>query len=356
MSWFDHRDGLYTTGDERMRREGLSVVLAVLVLLGAGSAVATGQPAHGLRVLVDLTFTTALPASPTGYHYREWISDPDHPGARVPALRSMSYEGPGGGQVDTAAPPRCTASDEQLKAMGESACAAESRIGSGTTTLDMDIFGRMTFPVSIYNAPAVDLDVVKSAGRVVALVRNRYHGNGYSNTIPTCLAGGQPPTGCPADQSSIVHSDFTAAPWWAGSGRHRRALVMTPPSCPRAGYWRGRATFRFADGFGESIGTRHPCTRLGLRLRDGRGPLRHRCAAGPVAASLSGRDLSDVARVDFLSDGRRVARDTRAPFRARLPGLRRAGVHRLTARVYAFGALVKAVRARATTCRHTSAG
>jgi hypothetical protein len=73
---------------------------------------------------------------------------------------------------------------------------------------------------------------------------------------------------------------------------------------------------------------------LVLRYRAGR---RHgrRCARSEVTASLRGPDVRQVRRVDFLVGDRRVARDRRSPFSARVrrSALQRARANRIHARV-----------------------
>lgn len=76
--------------------------------------------------------------------------------------------------------------------------------------------------------------------------------------------------------------------------------------------------------------------RLSLRVRyRARRSSRGRCAPGPITVVVGGRDSRRVRRADFFSGRRRVARDRRRPFRARVPraALRRGRVNALRARV-----------------------
>jgi hypothetical protein len=64
--------------------------------------------------------------------------------------------------------------------------------------------------------------------------------------------------------------------------------------------------------------------RIGVALRYRRGRLgRRSCARPPLRVGLSGRDRALVRRAEFRLDGRRVARDSRPPLRARIGASRR---------------------------------
>ena len=91
--------------------------------------------------------------------------------------------------------------------------------------------------------------------------------------------------------------------------------------------------------------TARPRVSLRLLYEHGR-----RCAVGRIRATVRGRDRRRVRSVLFRFDGRRVARDRRAPFSAivyRPRRTRRAGGHRVTARVrFADGGRLLARRVR----------
>lgn len=329
-----------------MRRTVTRVTGGLVALtLATAPGVASAEPGVGPRETADLTFTSVLPNSPSGFHYVETFRNSADPQGDPPALRGMAIEGPAGGRVDTSAAPRCTATDAQLKQQGEAACPGDSRIGAGTTTLAMDLFGRQSFAVGIFNAPSQELDVVKSGPQVVAVVRDVYEGNGFSNVVPTCIAGGQPPDGCPSDQARIVSSDFAVPPIVSGSGPDRRSLLTTPPACPESGAWASRMGFRYADGVTETVVSHQPCTRPGLRFESARRGERCRRSR---AVGLTGRDLREVEQVEFSVDGRPVARDATAPFGATV----RQRSHRRTvvAVVRAHGAVVATVQRTVRAC------
>jgi N-acetylglucosamine-6-sulfatase len=63
---------------------------------------------------------------------------------------------------------------------------------------------------------------------------------------------------------------------------------------------------------------RHP--RLAMRIRHRNGHRHgHRCALGPIRAAVRGKDVHAVAKAEFYVGAKRVAVDSRAPFRHKLP-------------------------------------
>jgi hypothetical protein len=111
-----------------------------------------------------------------------------------------------------------------------------------------------------------------------------------------------------------------------------RLADSTPPSGPPA-------TAR------TGCGTR-PQLSLRLRFRSSQTPAGIRCARRPVRAWLRGADVVHVRRVGFYRGRRRLAGDRTRPFARIVDRGRRAGRHRITARVrLADGTLVRLRRA-----------
>jgi hypothetical protein len=94
-----------------------------------------------------------------------------------------------------------------------------------------------------------------------------------------------------------------------------------------------------------------PRLKLKLRFRHGRHP--RGCARGAVSASIGGADRRSVRRVSFYLGHRRVARDSRYPFRRRVDrGRHRGKAHRhvVTARVRMKDGRKATLRRRFTAC------
>lgn len=127
--------------EETMRRRRLpSAVLASVVLLAAllaallvAGATAADQyaPGEGSRQTASIDFTSKRPAASSGLAIDIDYVNPDDPEAKPPAVREIFIRLAKGARVDTSVPPLCEAGDQELIAQGESACAAESKVGEG---------------------------------------------------------------------------------------------------------------------------------------------------------------------------------------------------------------------------------
>jgi hypothetical protein len=316
-----------------------------MMAIGAvAPADAVAIPGSGPHETVDITLTTRQVNTSAGLTYAATYRNPSDPGADPPALRRITIVGPQGTRGDTFVPGQCTASDTQLKAQGESACPADSRVGSGWVKTK-GATGVTTLDTTIFNAAFEQVELVKVGAGGIAVARSSIHGVTFDGLVPTCLTGGQPPDGCPSDQFVLLSQSLSTAP--VGKGRH--AYLTTPPVCPPAGRFRTLVTLYYADGAKETVVSRQPCTRLGLGASDRNGRAHGRCVASRVSARLTGRDLREISRVDFFLDGRRIAQDTRAPFRVGL-SLPRGSRHRLRGAVYAHGVGIQAVHRAITVC------
>ena len=325
-----------------MRRTVMMASAAVAAVMGWVSAAAPARAAavSGPRETVDFSFSSVLPNAPTGYRYVEWFYNPGHAPGPAPVVRELTYVPPAGSRFDTRAAPECLATDDELKSKGEAACPPGSRTGTGRTTVALVGFGRLDGVMRLLNAPNQQIDAALFGGRVGGVVRNRYAGGMFRARLQTCFAGGQAPEDCPADQVAVVFTDQSVPALVSGRGAARRSLATNPPTCPRTGAWISRFSYRFADGTTDRIVIRHPCTRPALKVR------RRGCA---LRARVTGRDLREVSAVTFYVNGRRVARDRRAPFRLRRH-LRAGRRHRVGAVLRAHGAPVVKMRRRVGPC------
>lgn len=216
----------------------------MLLAPGAGAI-----PDSGPHETVNLTTSTQRPNASAGLTYAaRYHSATDHH-ADPPALRHLRIRLPRGIQIDTSVPARCTASDTELMVVGESACPADARVGTGQATIRQVGLAKATYDTVLYNAKDDLFELVKSGGMVVAVVHTYVRGKRtLDGPIPTCLGGGQPPDGCPTDQFTLLANHLTVHPESAGHGAHRRNYGTTPPSCPGSHRWRTRVTLRYADG------------------------------------------------------------------------------------------------------------
>lgn len=239
----------------------MSVALLASLAFGiVSTSTARAIPASGSHETVDLWTTTTRPAAPAGLGYSARYHAAGDPQGDPPALRRLVIELPPGTRADTSVPGRCTASDMEIMLMGESACPPSSRVGSGQATAKMAGLGPQTFDTVLYNAPGQQLELVKSGDRVVAVVHTYVHGTTLDGPVPTCLSGGDPPSGCPFDQITLLANHLLTNVVTVGRGTRRRSYGTTPPACPRSHRWRSRIAFYYGDGSVDRVTVQTPCT------------------------------------------------------------------------------------------------
>lgn len=226
-------------------------------ILAAGSAaasVALAGTASGPHETVTLSATSLEPGTPTGSLYDVRYRNPSDPSSNPPAVRRLVAVSPAGTRIDTSVPARCEASDAELKAEGDAACPSASRIGGGTATISVLGGAPSTNQVSVYNTRDGFLQLVKFGGFGVGVARTTIRGTTLDTRIPTCIAGGQPPSGCPSDQAVVLASRILVR----RTVVRGRSYATTPPTCPRPG-WPTKLSFYFGDGTRDSVTTVDRC-------------------------------------------------------------------------------------------------
>jgi hypothetical protein len=231
------------------------VGMAVLAC-GAAPGTAFAATAEGPHEKVTLTWSTTVPGTPAGISFSGTYRDPANPTGPPPALRRVTITGPAGAVIDTSVPPRCLASDAQLEMSGESACPAGSKVGSGTI-----VGGPIGLPpqpqsVVVFNGDNQQIQLVKFGNGGSAVARGMISGSTEDTLVPTCLTGGQPPDGCPFDQTVLLSTTFAYPPLVVGG----RPYFATPSTCPPSRVWRNLLTFTYADGAAETLALDLPCT------------------------------------------------------------------------------------------------
>jgi hypothetical protein len=256
-------------------------------LLAAASAAAeTGQ-----RADLTVRLTSQLPGSSTGMTLAALYKAPGDPDAKPPAITSVVLEGPVGLRFNSAALPRCDASDAELRAMGTSACPAQSKLGQGTFTA-ITGFGPPIDPfvgdTHVFNAPDQLLEVItfKDTDRTAGFDRLTIKGSTISGYPPSTPGG--PPDG----QTTVRSIDFAIPARGAG----KTAYLTTPPTCPAGGTWATRGTFGFADGGTETVTSLTPCRRP---APSGRPPTRPKPAPRQLGLSVSPRAVLAGQRTRF---------------------------------------------------------
>jgi len=144
---------------------------------------------------------------------------------------------------------------------------------------------------------------------VQAVVRGQFTEAGLDTLIPTCITGGQPPSGCPSDQARLLRSEIVLPPYT----RNGRAYFTTPPACPPSGRWRSTITLTYGDGVSSTVHPEQPCAPT----RDATQP-----ATPPPAVTrcrsrrrVTFRALAraGMRRISAVVRGRRIRLDPRRP-------------------------------------------
>ncbi len=237
---------------------------AVVILVGAAAALlmpamARASTVSGPHETVQITTTTKRPGTSAGFGYAATY--------RGGTLRRLVIVLPPGTRTDTSVPGQCTASDTEIMLIGESACPASARVGSGAVTVQQFGLGEATYNSVLYNAPGQQLELVESGPRVISVVHTYLHGTTLDGPVPTCVTGGNPPSGCPFDQVTLVTNHLQMHAVSNGHGNYG----TTPPRCPRSRVWTGHLRFYYADGSVDRLTYRLPCrrrtTHAGRRFR-----------------------------------------------------------------------------------------
>ena len=229
----------------------------VLSVVAAAAAVPALAGTAGSRQTATLTFTQTHPHRSSGVKIAIDYVNPDDPAAKPPAVRRVATRLRVGSRVDTAVPGLCTASDAELMAQGDSACPADSHVGTGVLTVDTGVAGPgrfITADVVFLNNTnqLIFLSTVRgTSARVVT--RARLDG-GHVLVSNAPMLPGAPPDGGSID---TVHVRLKAIARTIG-GR-RRAYVTTPSRCPGDGDWTNRIRFTYSDAVTQVTTNPSPC-------------------------------------------------------------------------------------------------
>lgn len=219
------------------------------------TAVASANTISGPRETVRFDYTTARANSTTGLVFDLSVRNPSDPSAAPIPLRKIVLVAPAGVTSD-AQIPSCTASDMQLEFSGESACPVASRLATGTTVTRPLGGLPFTSDVAIFKTPDGQAMLIKFGNGGSAVVHTVIHGRVSTTEVPTCLTGGQPPSGCPIDEDAVVSSDIT----YPATTSENRFYLKTPARCPATGAWQNLLSFTYADGATDTITTSQPCS------------------------------------------------------------------------------------------------
>jgi hypothetical protein len=302
----------------------MRIRLAGAVVIVIASAPGVAMAAAGSRQTASITFDVQRPAQSTSTQLSIDYVNPDDPASKPPAVQTVVIKLASGSVIDTSAPARCEASDQDLMASGAGACPAASRVGSGQLDVDSGAPG----PARVLQN---DVTLLNNANELILLLESRSQpttrlvtraaikGGTITSEVPP-LPGG-PPDGFLAIKRVRLRLD------------PRPGYVITPPSCPAARQWTNTIAFTYRDNVTQTTSNASPCTGSRADYKPPRirvaGVPRRGCAPGVVRARVRiGERWSGLRSVQLLLDGRRRLVTTSRAFERRIRP--RPGRHRLT--------------------------
>jgi hypothetical protein len=220
------------------------VVLLAIVVVGTSTA-ALASPQF--KSTFALSYLSAHVGAPTGLTTVMTWSDPGAPGGVPKVIKQITLQFQRGTVFDTSALPACHASDQAIKAMGASACPANSKLGSGHTTGATADGTRFVTVVTLFNAPRQIIVLVTLNGATVTEFRDRV-GRSTISIAPAL------PPGVTLERLALRIDPHTS-----GRGGARKTYMRTPLSCPKSRHWTIVGTFRYADNTSETHTTTTRC-------------------------------------------------------------------------------------------------
>ncbi|CAA9525737.1 MAG: hypothetical protein AVDCRST_MAG85-3220 [uncultured Solirubrobacteraceae bacterium] len=221
----------------------------IIAVAAAGLVAGLGAPGAGAAELAEygFTFSTDRPGAAAGLSLFVVYRDPTDPEGKAPALTKAAFGLPPGTRIDTRAVPRCTATDEELRARGRDACPSASRVGQGTLVATT---GTPSDPVkadvTVFNGPdqLIELVTFEGTNQTAGFDRLTVEGSTLRAHPPTTPGG--PPDG----KTTIREVRIALA--------QRGALITSAP-CPDDAVWRGLGSFSFEGHPDTTVAASQAC-------------------------------------------------------------------------------------------------
>jgi hypothetical protein len=221
-------------------------LLPVAVACGA-AAVALASPQFASTLA--FTYSSKVPGSPSGFDSLATFSDPGEPSGKPKELIKIKVGFHPGTRIDTAALPRCRASDRDVRLFGLRACPASTTLGI-VHAVGVISTGLHFNPVGhLFNARRAIIVVVTVDGRYITSFRDDL-------TRDTLTVNFRIPPGI-----SLVRFKPHIPRHFLKRAGKRRAYLRTPPSCPATGVWTTTVVFFYRDGSTQELSAATPCLR-----------------------------------------------------------------------------------------------
>jgi len=195
----------------------------------------------------EMRYGSGVPGASTGLRAHVTWTDPGERAAKPKEIKRIVFRFHPGSRFDTAALPRCRASDTTVRDRGAAACPPSSRVGTGATMVNTGtapIFGtRVTF----FNARGEIIVLVKAGTLTITVFRDDVVGD-------TIAVNAKIPAGFALTDLQVAfraHNRRVA-------GR-RRSYFRTPRTCPASGTWTTTASFTYVDGSTQELASTTPC-------------------------------------------------------------------------------------------------
>lgn len=191
---------------------------------------------------LEAAFSPAVAGAATRVELHMTWADPGEPGGKPQPVRRLVLEFPAGTRIDTAALPRCAATNRRISAVGPSACPRATRLGSGRSVLTSGE-QPLTASIVLINARRQIIVVVRVGSSTLAVYRDDV----TRRTVTVNFA--LPPSLSLLDLRINIPVHV----------RGRRVYFRAPPSCPSSGSWPMTATSSYADGSTQQARARASC-------------------------------------------------------------------------------------------------
>jgi hypothetical protein len=227
-------------------RRFLGWLLAIPLAAGAGG-VAIASPQFSSAV--GVTFSSAVPGSPSGVDVIAAWSDPGGVNGVPKGVTKMEFVGSPGTRFDTSALPRCRASDEDIANLSIRACPRSSRIGSVKGQGLIVTGNPFNTIATLFNGRRQIIVIVRLVddGRLITYFRDDVRGGSVAVNLK--IPGGV----------ALTRFEAHIPRHYRRYKGKRRAYLRTPPTCPASGAWTTTTIFTYRDGSSQRLASNTPC-------------------------------------------------------------------------------------------------
>jgi hypothetical protein len=258
----------------RKRKYVIGAIVVVVALATAAVALAVTQRTYRQNFAATATGApTKAKGKPTGSYFVETANDPTNPQNHQPRQdASVDDIFPPGTVLDQSIPANCTATDNDFKNKGPSACPSKSKVGSGNATLKTNNAANPDIHATIlaYNnktAKQLVFYINPSPAQPIVLrgtVKKSASGN-YSLHVPipiNCVLG-TPPSCNPNPQlgdARITRFELTIDKVTKTVSGKTKGFVTTPKTCPASKNWVFTIKFNGRNGAPtQTLTSKSPC-------------------------------------------------------------------------------------------------